>query len=530
MSNIFNEKLYTTIDNVNAKSYNVAASYDPLFNEIIFVAKKYSHLSFEDGALNYSFKYRDHWADLQFPDICDANSLPLLTVSIQEKLSFGTSALIAQANNNSAVPTILDTYPIATRYIDINGTYYIERPPFQTEVDYKIGGASSRTKRKLTNIKVWIPWTLFVINPKTQKSSMYFSHKSLTNMEDIYFATYLPNTYGDGSICYSHSIASMPEYNTFSSLSVSQLYSFYINEYFAGSWNADLANPWSYIFHKIYTIIRDYFPEDQSSYPMMRRLFDPSVEELLSIFGNKTSYINGIISSKQNNTAKGLAHASNVPLQYCDSTYAHHYILTILSTFSLEEILNLLEEYSSIQTLVTNDSDHPYWKHFNKYLYQNLSSFQHCGSFSQILQTSLGLYSSSSPTNAISELPHVLRTFAIENGIAAPYNFIDTRLLIINNVSNTSSWSFRFTSASAFDQSYSYIQENFTPYEYKNLLDKIINDNNIDPNRCSNSIYCYDFLTKQIHVIPYSIETYMDLLKLSINNQLDIVGYIDATV
>lgn len=122
------------------------------------------------------------------------------------------------------------------------------------------------------------------------------------------------------------------------------------------------------------------------------------------------------------------------------------------------------------------------------------------------------------------------KNFAIENGIAAPYNFIDTRLLIINNVSDTSSWSFRFTSASAFDQSYSYIQDNFTPYEYKNLLDRIINDNNIDPNRCSSSIYCYDFLTKQIHVIPYSIETYMDLLKLSINNQLDIVGYIDATV
>ena len=72
MSNIFNEKLYTTIDNVNAKSYNVAASYDPLFNEIIFVAKKYSHLLFEDGALNYSFNYRDYWADLQFPEICDA--------------------------------------------------------------------------------------------------------------------------------------------------------------------------------------------------------------------------------------------------------------------------------------------------------------------------------------------------------------------------------------------------------------------------------------------------------------------------
>ena len=529
MPNIYNEKLYTTIDNVNTKSYSVSTCYDPIFKEVAFVAKRFPHLSFEEASLYHTYAYGEHLANLQLSEISDANLLPLLTVSIQEKLSFATSALIAEANNNSTTPVISDTYPIATRYIDTNGTYYIERPPFQTEVDYKIGGASSRTKRKLTNIKVWIPWTLFVINPKTQKTAMYFSHKSLTNMEDVYFATYLPNTYQDGSICYSHSISSMPEYNEFSSLSVSQLYAFYINEYFAGAWNSDLSNPWSTVFPKVYTIIRDYFPEDKDSYPMMRKLFDPSVEELLNIFGNKTSYINSIISSIQNNSVKSLAHASAVPLEYCDGTYAHHYILTILSTFSLEEILNLLEEYSSIHTLVTNDSDHPYWKYFKRYFYQYKTNFQHYGSFSSVLETVLGSFSSLSPTNSIVEIPHVLRTFASENGIAAPYNFIDTRLLIINNVSDTSSWSFSLSST-AFDQSYSYIQDNFTPYEYKKLLDRIINDSKIDRHACSNSIYCYDFSTKEIHVIPYSIQTYMDLLNLSINNQLDIVGYINATV
>jgi hypothetical protein len=231
MPNIYNEKLYTTIDNVNTKSYSVSTSYDPVFKEVAFVAKRFPQLSFEEASLYHTYAHGQHLANLEFSQISDANLLPLLTVSIQEKLSFDTSALIAQANNNSTTPVISDIYPIATRYIDTNGTYYIERPPFQTEVDYKIGGASSRTKRKLTNIKIWIPWTLFVINPKTQKTAMYFSHKSLTNMEDVYFATYLPNTYQDGSICYSHSISSMPEYNEFSSLSVSQLYAFYIKKF-----------------------------------------------------------------------------------------------------------------------------------------------------------------------------------------------------------------------------------------------------------------------------------------------------------
>jgi hypothetical protein len=101
-------------------------------------------------------------------------------------------SIIEEANKGLQSSLSSETYPIATRYIDSYGTYYIERPPFQANVDYKMGGAHSRTKRKLTNTMVWIPWTIFVFNPKTQKSAMYFSHKSLTNMDDVYFVSCEP--------------------------------------------------------------------------------------------------------------------------------------------------------------------------------------------------------------------------------------------------------------------------------------------------------------------------------------------------
>ena len=66
--------------------------------------------------------------------------------------------------------------------------------------------------------------------------------------------------------------------------------------------------------------------------------------------------------------------------------------------------------------------------------------------------------------------------------------------------------------------------------EYKKLLDKIISDYSIDPHTCSNSLYCYDFLTKEIYVIPYSVETYVNLLEMSIKDKLDIVGYSNAKI
>ena len=529
MPSIHNDKLYTTIDTLNAKSYNVSTSLDSLFAEICFTKTIYPHslpgdYSLQEYSDRYGLKHGSHWGDFPLSQITDANSLPLLSLLIQQKLSIDTSLLIEEANNNLSPTFSSNPYPIATRYIDTNGTYYIERPPFQANIDFKKGGASSRTKKRLTDIKVWIPWTLFVFNPKAQKNAMYFSHKSLTTVNDMYFATYLPNSYQDGSICYSSSISLIPEYSTFSSLSVAQIYSFYINEYFAGAWNSDLSNPWSAFLHSVYLFIHSYFPQDEYLYPMIKKLCNPSNEELKKIFGSKTSYINYAIAAKLNNPI-------SIPIQSCDYTEAHQYILTMLSTFSLEEILNLLEEYSSICKLTTEDPTHPYCQHLTRYHHGRSDSFQYYGNFSVILNTALANSSSiNSAGNSIANLPEVLKSFASKKEITSPYNFIDTRILILNSVSNTSLSFHSLRYDTLAQNSSSYIYDNFSNNEYAKLLDKVIYDHNIDPDTCSNSLYCYDSLTKQIYVIPYSEETYMHLLKLSVNNQLDIVGYLNATI
>lgn len=532
MSNFYNEKHYVTIDPLYTNSYSISISCDPLFNEIICTSKNHSGDHADLSNSRYFYNYIDQWKHLPVTQITDKNSLPVINLSIQTRASLDTSILIEEANKSLDSNLFSDTYPIATRYIDSQGTYYIERPPFQANIDYKMGGAQSRTKKKLTDTMVWVPWTLFVLNPKTQKSAMYFSHKSLTNMDDIYFATYLPNTYQDGSICYSSSIYNMPEYSTFSSLSVSQLYSFYINEYFAGAWNADLSNPWSSLFYRIHTIIHSFFPEDEHLYPMMFKLFNPSDDELKKVFGSKISYINYMISARQTITQRTASEkiANYSLLQNCDNAQSHHYILTMLSTFSLQEILDLLEEYACIRNLIMQNPDHPYCSKVNRYYFSNSDSFQYYGTFSQIVAASNSSNPHSSSTESIADLPEVIKKVASKRGISSPYNYIDARVMIINNVSDTSSWAFSSRAIADISHPFYYVAQNFTDLEYKKLLDKIISDYSIDPHTCSNSLYCYDFLTKEIYVIPYSVETYVNLLEMSIKDKLDIVGYSNAEI
>ena len=61
MPNIYNEKLYTTIDNVNTKSYSVSTCYDPIFKEVAFVAKRFPHLSFEEASLYHTYAHGEHF-------------------------------------------------------------------------------------------------------------------------------------------------------------------------------------------------------------------------------------------------------------------------------------------------------------------------------------------------------------------------------------------------------------------------------------------------------------------------------------
>ena len=244
------------------------------------------------------------------------------------------------------------SYPIATRYISSDGTVYIERPPFQAIIDYKPSGAYSRMKKRLSSRKVWIPWSIFIFNPNSPdiNPKMFFSHKSLFSYEDVYFPTFLPNTYSDGRICFSASLNNLPmessDENT--SNNISSLYAYMINEYFAGAWNADLSSPFSYIVNSITTKLPKDFPLAEKC-PVLNKYLNPSLDLLSS---------SGALSNKPTNQAvhNYLCYMEK-HYQWTDTHHwtamldhasFHYYTLSILSTFSLEEILALYQELSTL--------------------------------------------------------------------------------------------------------------------------------------------------------------------------------------
>ena len=53
--------------------------------------------------------------------------------------------------------------PMAVRYVTKDNVYVIERPPFQLEVDYRLGGAHSQSS-KMPPVKIWVPWTVMVFS------------------------------------------------------------------------------------------------------------------------------------------------------------------------------------------------------------------------------------------------------------------------------------------------------------------------------------------------------------------------------
>lgn len=124
-------------------------------------------------------------------------------------------------------------YPIAVRYIYANNVYAIERYPFQIDVNFD----------KLTDLKIWVPWTLSYYNPEENNFTINFSDKPLQSKDDVYLSTIYPNQYANGKICFGSERSAEEVIEETGSLSnnIKQRYSALINEYFSGGWNYDLS-------------------------------------------------------------------------------------------------------------------------------------------------------------------------------------------------------------------------------------------------------------------------------------------------
>jgi len=118
------------------------------------------------------------------------------------------------------------------------------------------------------------------------------------------------------------------------------MYSYMINEFFAGSWNSDLMNPWSHLYSSILCSLlnKEKSSEIFSTIPHLHKLFFPDSETIEKSGLNKITKIYNVY---KNYGAKKF-------FSYLGHEYFHYAFLSIISTFSLTEVLACQEEYDII--------------------------------------------------------------------------------------------------------------------------------------------------------------------------------------
>lgn len=147
-----------------------------------------------------------------------------------------------------------DLLPMAVRYISYSPsstTYLVERPPFQTQIDYsKNKSFSSRSTFKcIQGSKIWIPWTsmLITVPHKFERYSainfvLYFNDGPLMSSEDVLINSFFPNSYSSsGQLC-TGSQLSAHQVNKDNPDSIKQIANLIYNDYFSGGWNSDISN------------------------------------------------------------------------------------------------------------------------------------------------------------------------------------------------------------------------------------------------------------------------------------------------
>jgi len=258
------------------------------------------------------------------------NNFPIIyDLNLTQTMSVPTKLLYSESNSkNNTIPSN-PLYPIAVRYISSNGYYFIERPPFQLEIDLNITSISNYGKPHFT--KIWIPWTLSVFNPQNPSSlSIYFSHSSLTSEDSQYVPCFLPNSHAPGNICFGPTLMS-PEFqlSNISSSDIKYLYSLFFNEYLNGGWNLDLTPNILPHITNIYNLSKS----DPKKYPMMDAYANPSqdkIKQKCSTLSSKT--ISRILSEAF--------------LSYTSKDVFRYMFLT-MSTFTLQETLDFYNELTT---------------------------------------------------------------------------------------------------------------------------------------------------------------------------------------
>jgi hypothetical protein len=317
--------------------YSYAISYGKITEELLYYKQVYRRRELLDsGTTSYLpnlQKYRD------ITDLSNFDQLGKIVLHKNFETSFSN---VVKFNNFLSRPKDPQhLYPIAVRYISSDGIYYIERPPFQVEVDSNFSRKSSTS---FPPLKIWIPWTILVFNPKDPTTYyFYFSHKSLSSMKDMYFPSFLPNIYDDGRICMGSSASRIPT-DIDSIKNIKLIYSNIINEYMSGGWNTDLSPK-----HNLYLSVNlSKLTEDK--YPTLYAFNNPTFQYLKTHYPKmRDSTIAKLINQETHSRYRN---------QYFHS---FKYYFFMMNTFDLQTTLNF---YSELSDYVASSNYHYHHKSF----------------------------------------------------------------------------------------------------------------------------------------------------------------------
>lgn len=247
---------------------------------------------------------------------------------------YNTKKLIQSFSNQDISRPQYSLLPLAVRYVSSDQSIYvIERPPFQTEIDFSVSNSyRPRTSPKyLHSAKIWVPWTVSVIRRGPTVSSfgsgfsfhIYFNDSPLKSFDDPLVPCYLPNS-SNGDICMGQDSLGASQLIADGN-SITDIYNHLFNSYFSG-WNSDLR-----------TNIKN--PE----------YFDPMIRKISS-------------------TGKNASKLSFFPNSWKNGTYFKSF-LYLLSQISLEEHLGYISytksQTSSHPTLLSRHFSNQSWNSYN---------------------------------------------------------------------------------------------------------------------------------------------------------------------
>jgi len=198
-------------------------------------------------------------------------------VAFQEMIQIPTPRLYSIKKNRSVERYQDFVYPMAVRYISENNTYVIERPPFELEIDFRMGGAHSGHP-KMPAVKIWVPWTVMIFKANAfvtgsfSEAQLFLNSGPIESLDDHLVPCLYPNSYSNAKICFSNSLNDFNDVldlKEFEKGNIGYIYNYIFNNYMMGGWNADLEQ----------NLVRIRYMRNNKNYPMVNLFLNPSSDK-----------------------------------------------------------------------------------------------------------------------------------------------------------------------------------------------------------------------------------------------------------